>query len=126
MLGKWTRIARLVHKWLGVFFAPLLLLFTITGWWQTFADDDTKNHGPINAFLAQLSNIHTDDYFFDHAGQHHGSGHFKLLVGLMAALLIVSILLGLLLACQNAKQARWAAVAFVLGILVPALILFFN
>jgi hypothetical protein len=124
--GKWIKRLRFVHTWLGVFFSPLLLLFIITGWWQTFATDDTKDHGPINAFLAKLSDIHTDDYFKHHAGEPHSSAHFKLYVSCMAAMLIVSILLGLALACQNARQLRWAALAFVLGILVPVLILYFN
>ncbi len=124
--GKWIRRLRLVHMWLGVFFSPLLLLFIITGWWQTFANDDTKNHGPINGFLARLANIHTDDYFARHAGPQHGSGHFKIYVGCMAATLILTILLGLALACQNARQMGWAALAFALGILFPVLILYFN
>lgn len=126
MNGKWIKRLRAVHTWLGVFFSPLLLLFIITGWWQTFANDETKNHGPVNAFLARLSEIHTDDYFKHHPGEPHSSPHFKVLVGLMAATLLISILLGLALACQNARQARWAALAFALGILLPVLILYFN
>jgi hypothetical protein len=124
--GKWIQRLRKLHLWLGVFFSPLLLLFIITGWWQTFATDDTKDHGAVNAFLAQLSNIHTDDYFREHAGAHHSSAHFKLLVGLMAATLIITILLGLALACQNRKQMAWSALAFALGILIPVLVLYFN
>jgi hypothetical protein len=112
--------------WLGVFFSPLLLLFIITGWWQTFATDETKDHGPINAFLSRLSDIHTDDFFKHHAGDLHASNHFKIYVGCMAATLIVSIVLGLALACQTAQQARRAALAFFLGILIPLLILYFN
>jgi hypothetical protein len=124
--GKWIKRLRFVHTWLGVFFSPLLLLFVITGWWQTFATDDTKNHGAINGFLAKLSNIHTDDYFARHTGDQHSSGHFKVYVGCMAATLILSIILGLALACQSVKQMRWAALAFLLGIFVPVLILYFN
>ena len=115
-----------MHTWLGVFFSPLLLLFVVTGWWQTFATDDTKDHGPANAFLARLSDIHTSDYFKHRAGEPHASDHFKLYVGAMAAVLILSILLGLALACQNARQARWAALAFGLGVLIPVLVLYLN
>jgi len=124
--GTWIKRLRAIHTWLGVFFAPLLLLFIVTGWWQTFATDETKDHGAMNAFLARLSDIHTDDYFKHHAGEPHASGHFKLLVGAMSATLILTILLGLALACQNARQARWAALAFGLGIVVPVLILWLN
>jgi hypothetical protein len=124
--GNWIKRLRAVHTWLGVFFSPLLLLFIVTGWWQTFATDETKDHGPVNAFLARLSDIHTDDYFKHHAGEPHASAHFKLYVSLMAATLIVSILLGLALACQNSRMARWSALAFGLGVLVPAVILYLN
>jgi hypothetical protein len=123
--GKWIKRLRAVHTWLGVFFSPLLLLFIVTGWWQTFATDETKDHGPVNAFIARLSDIHTDDYFKHRAGEPHASAHFKIYVGCMAATLILSILLGLALACQNGRQARWAVPAFLLGILVPALLLYF-
>jgi len=124
--GTWIKRLRTLHTWLGVFFSPLLLLFIVTGWWQTFATDETKDHGAANAFLARLSDIHTDDYFKHHAGAPHASAHFKLLVGAMAAALILTILLGLALACQNARRARWAVLAFGLGVLVPVLILWLN
>ena len=126
MSGTWIKRLRAIHTGLGVFFSPLLLLFIVTGWWQTFATDETKDHGPVNAFLARLSDIHTDDYFKHHAGEPHSSGHFKLYVSCMAVTLIVSILLGLALACQTGKQARWASLAFALGVAVPAVILYLN
>ncbi len=126
MNGKWFRRLRFLHTWLGVFFSPLLLLFVITGWWQTYATDDTKDHGAINAFLARLSDIHTDDYFKHHAGEPHASGHFKLYVSLMASTLILSILLGLAIACQNPRRRFWTALAFALGIVIPGLVLYFN
>jgi hypothetical protein len=124
--GTWIKRLRTVHTWLGVFFSPLLLLFIVTGWWQTYATDDTKDHGPVNAFLARLSDIHTSDYFKHHPGEPHASGHFKVYVSLMAVVLIVTILLGLALACQNGRQAGWAVLAFGLGVLVPVLILWLN
>ncbi len=126
MTGTWIKRLRLVHTWLGVFFSPLLLLFVVTGWWQTFATDDTKDHGAANAFLSRLSDIHTSDFFKHHAGEPHASEHFKLLIGVMAVMLIVSILLGLALACQTARKAGWTALAFALGVLIPVLILYFN
>ena len=126
MNGTWIKRLRALHTWLGVFFSPLLLLFIVTGWWQTFATDDTKDHGAANAFLARLSDIHTDDYFKHHAGEPHASTHFKLLVGAMAVTLIVTILLGIVLACQAPRKARWTFMALGLGVLVPVVILWLN
>jgi hypothetical protein len=126
MRGKWLQRVRQLHTWLGVFFAPLLLLFVITGWWQTFVTDDTRDKGAFNTMMGKISTIHTDDNYPFKPGRHHESGHFKFLVSCMAVALIVSILLGLALACQNVRKSTWTILAFLLGILVPALILYFN
>ncbi len=91
MSGTWIKRLRAIHTWLGVFFSPLLLLFIVTGWWQTYATDETKDHGAANAFLDRLSDIHTSDYFKHHAGEPHASDHFKLYVSAMAVTLILSI-----------------------------------
>ncbi len=126
MRGKWLQRVRQLHTWLGVFFSPLLLLFIVTGWWQTFQTEDDKNKDFFNATMAKFSTIHTDDYFSKGAGHHHASAHFKILVAAMALALILSILLGLALACQSRKKIGWTLLAFLLGILVPALILYLN
>jgi hypothetical protein len=125
MNSAWLRWIKQLHTWLGVFFSPLLLLFIITGWWQTFITDDTKDKGFFNSIMVKFSTIHTDDYFTRTGGHHHASEHFKILVGCMAATLILTILLGLVLAC-NTRKFRWTALAFVLGIVVPAVVLYFN
>jgi uncharacterized iron-regulated membrane protein len=124
--GNLLQRVRLIHTWLGVFFSPLLLLFIITGWWQTFVSDDTKNKGFFNSIMVKFSTIHTDNYFPRYAGSHHSSQHFKILVACMAVALILTILLGLALACQTVKKFWWTALAFLLGILVPAMTLYFN
>src|SRR5271163_1617001 len=120
MRGKWMHRVRRLHTFLGVFFSPLLLLFVITGWWQTFVSDDDKDKGAFNKFMSKFSSIHTDDYFALKPGDHHGSHHFQILVGCMAAALIFTILLGLTLAFQHGKKRGLTGLAFVLGILVPA------
>jgi hypothetical protein len=126
MRGKWLLRVRQIHTWLGVFFSPLLLLFIITGCWQTFVRDDDKDKGFFNSTMSMFSDIHTDDYFAPHAGNPHASEYFKILVACMAVSLVLTIILGLALACQTAKKIWWIAVAFLLGILVPALALYFN
>ena len=126
MRGKWLLRIRSLHTFLGVFFSPLLLLFIATGWWQTFQDQDNPKTDWFDTAMGKFSNIHTDDYW-EKAGTHpHASMHFKILVATMAAALILTILMGLMIAFQNSKKAGWAALAFGLGILVPAVVLYFN
>jgi uncharacterized iron-regulated membrane protein len=124
--GNLLQRVRQLHTWLGVFFSPLLLLFIITGWWQTFATEDTKDKGFFNSVMAKFSTIHTDSYFAHNAASHHPSAHFKIIVACMAVTLILTILLGLALACQTVKRFWLAALAFLLGILIPATALYFN
>lgn len=126
MRGKWLQRVRTVHTWLSVFFSPLLLLFILTGWWQTFVSDDDKDKGFFNTTMAKFSNIHTDDYFSSTAATHPASEPFKILVGCMAVTLIVTILLGLALACQTVRKFWWTVLGFLLGIAVPAAALCFR
>lgn len=117
-----------MHLYLGVFFSPLLLLFIVTGWWQTFVRDDDRDKGDFNAVMSKVSMIHTDDYLPPKSvlTPHHPSEAFKLLVGTMAVALIISILMGLAVACQTKKKALIAGVLFLLGIVVPSVILYFD
>jgi uncharacterized iron-regulated membrane protein len=126
MRGKWFSRSRQAHTFLGVFFSPLLLLFIVTGWWQTFQNQDDPKTDFFDATMAKFSNIHTDDYFEKAGGHPHSSTHFKFLVAGMAVAMILTILMGLALACQNRKRSGWAVLAFALGILVPVLILALN
>lgn len=124
--AKWFQRLRQVHTFLGVFFSPLLLLFILTGWWQTFITDEDRDRGYFNSIMGKFSTIHTDDYFAHGGAAHHASGTFKILVATMAVALIISILMGLMLACQNRKRLPFAIAAFFLGILVPVVILYLS
>jgi hypothetical protein len=126
MRGKWMLRVRRLHTFLGVFFSPLLLVFVITGWWQTFVTDENRDKGAFNVAMGKVASIHTDDYFAVKPGDHHASHHFQILVGCMAAALIFTILLGLILAFQHGKKKLLTGFAFLLGILVPAVILYFS
>ena len=126
MRNNWIQRLRQIHLWLGVFFSPLLLLFIVTGWWQTFIPDDARDQGSFNSFMAKFSKIHTDQYFSQTGASHHPSELFKILVACMAVALIVTILLGLALACQTLRKFWWTVLALLLGIVVPALALYFG
>ena len=126
MRAKWFQRLREIHLFFGVFFSPLLLLFIITGWWQTFVRDEDRDRGYFNSIMGKFSTIHTDEYFARNGASHHSSEIFKILVGAMAMALIISILIGLALACQNRKKVVLAVVSFFLGILVPVVILYFS
>jgi hypothetical protein len=124
MNGKLYLWLKRAHLFLGVFFSPLLLMFIITGWWQTVTSDDDKERdgGRLHELMKQLSNVHTDDKW-PRAGVHHAE-HMKYLVVAMSVSLILTILLGLFMAWKTLKSKWLVALAFVLGILIPAVVLY--
>jgi hypothetical protein len=130
--GKLLVRVKRTHLFLSVFFSPLLLMFIITGWWQTLPLHEEKlrfkgqtgTHASPNFFqtvMRKISEVHTDDTL----PHHHSSMGFKILVVVMCVALIVSICLGLALAWQAMKNKVFVLGAFILGILVPVLMLYF-
>jgi len=126
MRTKWLQWLRRTHTFLGVFFSPLLLLFIITGCWQTFVTDDTRDKGYFNNLMGKFATIHTDDYYPRQGASQHGSEVFKFLVAAMAVALVISILLGLVLAFRSMKRPWLIFFTLLLGILAPAVILYFS
>jgi ABC-type phosphate/phosphonate transport system permease subunit len=119
-------LIRRTHLYLSVFFSPLLLMFILTGWWQTVTSDDEKerNGGFFHDLIKKFSTVHTDSYFPHPGAAHQSHALVKILVVSMCLALIISIVLGLCLAWQTIKSKWPVVLAFGLGILVPAILLF--
>jgi hypothetical protein len=129
MSGKTLLIVRRLHLYLSVFFAPLLLVFVITGWAQTMDFDHS------NALLNRLSAVHTRQFFPTTAQRRIANGSYlgqwnvaktrmpnepvKWLVAAMSVALLVSISLGLVLAFTMVRNRLPVLVALFLGIAVP-------
>src|SRR6266849_2048699 len=54
-MNRWLRQ---LHRYLGVFFAPLLLLYIATGWWQTVTVNRNKGLGFGKTWIERLSTVH--------------------------------------------------------------------
>jgi hypothetical protein len=123
---KWMLLVKRTHLFLTVFFSPLLLMFIVTGWWQTVTSDDDRDAtgGFFHELIKKFSNVHTDDYF-PKAGGHHSLLPMKAYIVSMCIALIISILLGLVMAWQTMKSKWIVLLAFGLGLLAPALLLYF-
>jgi len=141
MRGKMLLLVRRTHLYLSVFFAPLLLLFVITGWAQTMDFD----HSTV--LMERLSKVHMKQYFPTEAGSGRkpifrttpglqGADQkenksavkritrpFKFLVAAMCVALIVSISLGLILAFTVVRNRIPVWIALILGIATPVLLL---
>lgn len=116
---------RQLHLYLGVFFTPLLLFFIGTGWYQTISPDRLKRPGDAESIVQKLRVVHTDQLYPETGAlEQKGSPKlFQALVVVMSVALIVTTLLGLVLAFKFTRVLWpvWASLA--LGLLVPLLVL---
>jgi ABC-type spermidine/putrescine transport system permease subunit I len=120
------RWLRRLHTFLGVFFSPLLLLFVVTGWWQTVTVNRNKGLGFGTTWIERLSTIHVDNYFPLAGAHNYSTDLFKALVVIMAIGLVVTTLLGLVMAFRFAKGKASLVIILVAGILVPILLLYLG
>src|SRR5258707_15766078 len=96
------RCVRRLHHFLGVIVSQMLLLFVITAWWQTVSPNRNKGLGLGASWIEKLSTIHVDNYFPLPGARNYSTGLFKVLVVIMAAGLIFTTLLGLVMAFRFA------------------------
>lgn len=114
------KFLRRIHLYLGVLYAPLLLFFLGTGWYQVMNPDRLKSTTEAETWVQKLRVLHTDQIWpRDRAGVNSPT-LFQWLVYGMSAALIVATLVGLVLAFRSVKPKWPVWVALGLGILLPA------
>ena len=114
-------LLRRVHLYLGCFFAPMLVFFSVSGVWQVYGFQWVN--GPN--ILTYLSTIHmghqlflkdpTKDYSFS-------SPYLEFFVVLMAASLVTSIILGVIMAFKFGRGTL-ALASLAAGVLVPLVLI---
>ena len=116
------------HTFLGIFFAPLLLLFVLTGGWQTVGpgEQDEDEAGKFALLMGKLSRVHTDGYYPPQGQGPHSETVFKALVVGLCLALIVSILSGLILAWKYNRRKWPVLLTLALGIAIPIGILYLK
>jgi FtsH-binding integral membrane protein len=115
---------RNIHLYLGVFFAPLLAFFLISGSWQTFDLHEASKSGNYvpPAIIKSLSQVHKDQRWVDSKKIPESSMPFKCLILLMATGLLATTLLGIIMAFKYTK--RWIVWGCLLmGVLVPCFLI---
>ena len=116
---------RRVHTILGCFFAPLLLFFVTTGWHQMFHQRQ-KKAGEAATSWDRFSDVHVDQIFVTDRADSFSPQLFQWLVVAMSVALIVTVVLGVILALRTLRP-RWLAVLTLgLGIAVPLIVLWFG
>ncbi len=120
------KLLRRLHLYLGCFFSPLLLFFVITGWVQTISIDWRKGLGEAENWIDKLRSVHVDQIYPAESATGFSPGLFQSLVVVMAVALIVTIVLGVILAFRSVRQRWLVSLSLGLGILVPVLLLWLG
>src|SRR5881392_3816102 len=56
------KLIRRIHLYLGCFFAPLLVFYVATGWYQTVNPDRRKGVADSNDFISRLNRVHGEQF----------------------------------------------------------------
>jgi hypothetical protein len=114
-------LLRRIHLYLGCFFAPLLVFFCVSGTWQVYGLQWVN--GPN--WLTYLSTIHMGHQLFfkdPTKAYSFSSPYLEFFVVLMAASLVVSILLGVIMAFKFGRGIL-ALASLAAGVLVPLILI---
>lgn len=120
------RKLRQLHLFLGCFFAPLLLFFIGTGWYQTLQTDRRKEPAEAESFISRLVAVHTDQIYPATYANSWSPVLFQWLVILMSIALIATVLLGVILAIKALKQRWMVWISLLLGVLLPIVTLWLG
>ena len=122
------RALRRWHTYLGCFFAPLLLFYVLTGWYQTVYHDRLKSPGDAETIGQRLRTIHVDQIYPTNREVSHPSSPklFQAMVVVMAIALVATVIIGVILAFRSTRKTWPVWLSLVLGILVPIALLWLG
>lgn len=121
------KFIRKLHLYLSVFFAPLLIFFVATGWYQTVSSQRNKVLGEQDTWVSKFTSVHVDQIYPSETGTgEYKPTLFKVLVVLMSIALLLTILLGMVLAFRSTNRAWLVAVCFAVGVLLPVAFLWLG
>lgn len=118
---------RQLHLALSVFFAPLLVFFIGTGWYQTVATQRNKLLGEQDTVVSRLTAVHVDQIYPSTSGEgEYSTALFKALVVAMSLCLLVTIALGLVLAFRGTRRKWLVWTCLGAGLALPVLFLWLG
>lgn len=120
------RKLRLLHLYLGCFFAPLLLFYIGTGWYQTLNTNRNKTLGEQGNWLSNLTSVHVDQIYPAEGVESFSPGLYRALVVLMSISLILTMGLGIFLAFRVSRKSWPVWLSLSLGLLVPVVCLWLG
>ena len=115
------KLLRRLHLYLGVLYAPLLLFYLATGWYQLAVPDRLKTPSEAESFWQKMRVVHTDQiYPTDRAGVRGSSPKwFRWLSQGLSVALGLATVIGLVLAFRIVRPSWLAWMVLLLGLLLP-------
>ncbi|PYK63316.1 MAG: hypothetical protein DME21_03250 [Verrucomicrobia bacterium] len=117
---------RRVHLYLGCFFAPLLLFYVITGWYQTVNPDRRKGVSDSQDLVSRLSRVHVEQYYPTESASGYSTRLFRVFIVIMANALIATVILGIILAFRTSRNKWPVWLSLALGIALPVILLWLG
>lgn len=117
---------RRIHLYLGCFFAPLLIFYVATGWYQTVNPDRRKGVGDSNDFVSRLNRVHVEQYYPTDSASGYSTYLFRGLVVVMAVALMTTLVLGIVLAFRTTRNKWTVWLSLALGVILPIVMLWLG
>lgn len=117
---------RQIHFYLGVFFAPMIILFALSGALQTFRLQDTPKDGSTYAppaWIVRLADMHKDQRPAHEPGVRR-SLPLQWFVVIMSVGLISTSALGIYMAFKYIRDKRVVFGLIILGFVIPLALLY--
>ena len=134
---------RHLHLYLGTFFAPAILFFSLTGALQTFGWHENKNGAQNPAWIAKIAEVHKEQHLGERQrlpqaargestvktlapreNQSRRPLPLKIFVLLMSTGLIITTLLGVYMAFKFGRDRRVVWALLFIGTVLPVALLF--
>ena len=122
------KLLRRLHLYLGCFFAPLLLFYILTGWYQTLNPNRLKSPSEAETLLQKFRVVHSDQIFpsENELDKPSSPKKYRALVVVMSIASTVMIVIGLVLAFKTLRQQWPVWLSLVLGVVLPAFLLWLG
>jgi len=122
------KFIRRAHLYLGCFFAPLLVFFILTGWYQTVVPNRVNSASEAETLWQKLRVVHSDQIYPSEQEFEKPSSPklFQALVVVMSIAATLTVVLGLVLSFKLLKPVWPVVLCLVLGILLPVLLLWLG
>src|SRR5258708_6496095 len=117
------KLIRRIHLYLGCFFAPLLIFYVATGWYQTVNPDRRKGVADSTRLISRLNRVHVEHYYPAESAAGFARYLFRGLVVGMAIALVTTVALGLVLAFRSTRNKWPVWLSLGLGVVLPIVVL---